>query len=100
MYSPEVAAMPALRALATPALALRITRTLESKRACRSAIAAVLSIDPSSTTTTSRLGYVCERTLLRVSSNVCAALWAGIMTDTKGDETDDMRRTLSAFDIS
>lgn len=84
MYSPEAIWMPLFRAAETPAFSCEISIIRESVAEKSSQICLVRSDDPSLMTSISRFWYFCDWILLIHSGRYFSALYAGIMTVTRG----------------
>jgi len=91
MYSPFACRIPLLRAAHAPALSCIIYLIRESPNAATTD--SVPSVEPSSTTITSKSLNVCSRTLLMESPIVSARLKVGMTTLTLGIGTPSMSKT-------
>src|SRR3989338_4997322 len=85
IYSPWASCMPRFKALGAFLCACTIYRILAGYcRIYALTISGVLSVDPSSTISNSKSGYVCFKTLLMASVMQPARLYVGMMTLTFG----------------
>ena len=87
IHSPAHASMAIRRAIPTPTFrSSAISRMRESLSAARLTMRLVLSVEPSSTTTTSKFDALCCCNARIARSIVGDALYAGMITDTSGDD--------------